>query len=127
MVCRSQQPLYVVKGSKEQGQEGDSEAFFEVKPTKAAIGGFTSEIQVFETHELSLQQGDAIYLFSDGYADQFGGPAGKKMMTRKFRETLLAISPLSLREQQSRLEDHFDQWKGGHEQVDDVLVIGIRL
>ncbi|HAN77032.1 MAG TPA: hypothetical protein DCQ31_04270 [Bacteroidales bacterium] len=67
------------------------------------------------------------YVFSDGFGDQFGGPAGKKFMTNNFRDLLLSISDLPINEQQAKLENTFDEWKGGLEQVDDVLVIGFKI
>ena len=74
-----------------------------------------------------MQEGDAIYLFSDGYADQFGGAAGKKMMTKKFKDKLIEIKDLNMIEQKKVLDDFYENWKTGYEQVDDVLVIGIRV
>jgi serine phosphatase RsbU (regulator of sigma subunit)/Tfp pilus assembly protein PilF len=99
----------------------------EVKPTKAAIGGWTENVRVFENNELHLEKGDTIYLFTDGYADQIGGEKGKKIMTRKFKEILLNIQHLTMEAQEKELERVFNEWKGNHEQVDDVLVIGIRV
>jgi serine phosphatase RsbU (regulator of sigma subunit) len=98
----------------------------EIKPTKHAIGGFTSNEQVYENHELMLNAGDMIYLSTDGYADQFG-ESNKKLTTKKFREILLGINHFSAREQKQRLEDFLVDWKGNVEQLDDILVIGIRL
>jgi ligand-binding sensor domain-containing protein/serine phosphatase RsbU (regulator of sigma subunit) len=100
----------------------------EIKATKTAIGGFTEDDQVFEQHSIELNTGDTFYLFSDGYADQFGGDHGKKMMTKRFKEVLLEINSMSMHDQQVHLLNYFDSWKGAaHEQVDDVLVIGIKI
>jgi serine phosphatase RsbU (regulator of sigma subunit) len=108
----------------------------EIKATKKAIGGFTDEEQQFETHQLQFEQGDTIYIFTDGYADQFSGNdvgrngssfgQGKKLTTKKFRELLLANQKLSMKEQETVLNKFMDDWKGTSEQVDDILVIGIR-
>lgn len=99
-----------------------------IKPTKSAIGGHQSgEREEFSDHEIQLAKGDTIYLFTDGYPDQFGGPEGKKMLSKHFREVLKQIQPLSMKEQEKQLLDHFRQWKGNYEQIDDVLVIGVRL
>ena len=73
------------------------------------------------------QKNDTIYIFTDGYADQFGGENGKKLMTAKFKEMLLSIQDLNMRRQETFLKDFFDKWKGYNEQVDDVLVIGVRV
>jgi ligand-binding sensor domain-containing protein/serine phosphatase RsbU (regulator of sigma subunit) len=99
----------------------------EIKATKTAIGGYTLDDQVFEEHTLTLEKGDAVYLFSDGYADQFGGKSGKKMMTKQFKENLISIKSRGMSAQGEFLLEYFNNWKGDvNEQVDDVLVIGIR-
>ncbi len=81
----------------------------------------------FTTHHIQLNKGDLIYLFSDGYADQFGGPEGKKFMSKRLKETFLSIQHLEMYAQKKALEKTFEEWKGTHEQVDDVLVMGIRI
>ncbi|MGZ3920827.1 MAG: histidine kinase, partial [Bacteroidia bacterium] len=63
----------------------------------------------------------------DGYADQFGGTNHKKMMTKRFKDILLEISPMTMSQQKEYLANFFEEWKGNNEQVDDILVIGIRL
>jgi serine phosphatase RsbU (regulator of sigma subunit) len=74
-----------------------------------------------------LNKNDSIYLFSDGYADQFGGPEGKKFMTANIRKLLLDIHHLPMEEQARRLRDTFIEWKGDQEQVDDVVFLGLRV
>jgi serine phosphatase RsbU (regulator of sigma subunit)/tetratricopeptide (TPR) repeat protein len=111
-------PLWICRSGKE---------WLEFKPTKAAIGGHTSDEQEFELHELNLQPNDRIYLFTDGFADQFGGDEGKKIMTRRFRDWLNEIQQLSMEKQRDELQFRFERWKGTTEQVDDVLLIGIRV
>jgi serine phosphatase RsbU (regulator of sigma subunit) len=74
-----------------------------------------------------LKRGDCIYLFSDGYADQFGGPAGKKFMRRRMRELIVRMSVLPMSDQRILIETNLDQWRGDNEQVDDILMIGIRI
>jgi serine phosphatase RsbU (regulator of sigma subunit) len=102
--------------------------FTAVKPDKFPIGGLQMQQgRSFTRHTLALQPGDAIYIFSDGYADQFGGPNGKKMLSSKFREKLLGLQQIKMAEQGDILRKHFDDWKGSLDQVDDVLVIGIRV
>jgi serine phosphatase RsbU (regulator of sigma subunit) len=98
------------------------------KPDKHTIGGAIDDVtKEFTSHTISLAKGDMIYLFSDGYADQFGGPNGKKFMTRKFEQLLLSIAPLDCSQQKMKLETTFKEWKGTLEQVDDVCVVGIRI
>lgn len=97
-------------------------------PDKVPIGGLQMAAdRSFKNNIVKLQKNDIVYIFTDGYADQFGGEKGKKMMTAKFKEKLIAIQTLSMREQEEELKTHFQTWKGNHEQVDDVLVIGIRV
>ena len=67
-----------------------------------------------------------VYIFSDGYADQFGGPKGKKFLYKRFRDLLLEISRFPAESQSGMLEEAFRGWRGIHEQVDDILVIGMR-
>lgn len=98
-----------------------------IRGTPTAIGGLTEDSQHFETHTLKLQQGDTIYLFSDGYADTFSGISGKKLMTKKFKQILLNIQNQSMQEQEKHLNNFIENWKDGTEQVDDILVIGIRV
>lgn len=85
------------------------------------------EIHPFTNQVFELQKNDSVYLFTDGYADQFGGESGKKFMYKRFKETLLAIQNKSMSDQKTELLRIFQDWKGNLEQVDDVLVIGIRV
>ncbi len=97
-------------------------------PDKFPIGGLQmARDRAFTNHSIQLQPSDTIYIFTDGYSDQFGGPHGKKLMKAKFRETLLSIQPMDMLEQETHLRQFFEQWKGDTEQVDDVLVIGVRI
>jgi serine phosphatase RsbU (regulator of sigma subunit) len=99
----------------------------EIKGTRKAIGGFTEDDQHFDSHELKLQAGDTFYIATDGYADQFGGESGKKLMTKKFKEILLDIQDKPMQEQKKHLNKFIENWKAEAEQVDDILVIGVRL
>lgn len=99
----------------------------EIKATKTAIGGYTEDNQHFERHTIELQKGDAFYIFSDGFADQFGGEQGKKMSTKRLKEYLSGLQNNSMKEQLEKLTSYFTAWKGSNEQVDDVLLIGVRV
>lgn len=99
----------------------------EIKATKKAIGGFTEDSQHFDTHVVQLQHGDTFYIFSDGYADTFSGADSKKLTTKRFKEILLSIQDKSMQDQELHLDNFVENWKAGTEQVDDILVIGIRL
>ncbi|MCC7332144.1 MAG: SpoIIE family protein phosphatase [Flavobacteriales bacterium] len=105
----------------------DSNQIEEIKATKFAIGGFTDDNQQFEQHQIQLKKGDTIYLFSDGFADQFGGVKKKKLMTGKFKDIILGIQSLGLQDQKDYLDNFITSWMDGIEQIDDILVIGIKL
>lgn len=98
-----------------------------VRPTKVGLGGSTPDSQRFEAVDVPLQQGDTFYLLTDGFADQFGGPQQRKLMGNRLREELVSIRHLTMPEQEAHLSRFFHAWKGANEQVDDVLVIGVRL
>ena len=98
----------------------------EIKADKQPIGKYENR-KPFTHHSVQLQTGDRIYLFTDGYADQFGGPKGKKFKYNQLNELLLSINSSDLTQQQSKLSGVFDAWKGELEQVDDVLVVGIKV
>ncbi|MFL5751886.1 MAG: SpoIIE family protein phosphatase [Bacteroidia bacterium] len=112
-------PLWIIKnGSKE---------LIEYKATKCAIGGLTEDSQEFEQNDITLGKGDIFYLFSDGFADQFGGANKKKLMTKKFKEILVEISHQPMHEQRQYLDDFIEEWKGDVEHIDEILVIGVRV
>jgi serine phosphatase RsbU (regulator of sigma subunit) len=104
-------PVYVVRNGVLQ----------EIKPNKACIGGGEEE-HVYETVTFQLEPNDAVYLFSDGVADQFGGDKGKKWMSKNFKESLLTVSKERSAES---IKTIFENWKGSHSQTDDVTVVGI--
>ncbi len=97
-----------------------------VPSTRQPIGRHAKK-DVFRVNELQLNQGDVIFLFSDGYADQFGGSRGKKMGIQRFKEILLNTKGKSMSEVKKDLEMYFFEWRGTCEQVDDVSVIGIQI
>jgi len=100
--------------------------FNEVKADKFPIGYYSEEAKSFSNNRLKIQKGDTYYIFSDGFADQFGGPKGKKFMVNQFRTLLTRIHKLPMIEQKSILNQTIETWRGGLEQVDDILVIGFR-
>lgn len=111
-------PLYIISDNSLQ----------EIKPDKFPIGGKDAyQDKKFTNHRLKINKGSMMYISSDGYADQFGGETGKKFMTKNFKNLLLSIAEKSPPEQEKILNNTFEQWKGSREQVDDVLVIGIRI
>ena len=111
-------PMYVFRGKQ----------FTEYKPDKISIGIFSDgEQKKYTNHKVQLLSGDTLYLFSDGYADQFGGAQGKKFKLSQFKATLLNFQDENMHTQYTMLEKTMDTWRGSHEQVDDMLVIGIRI
>jgi serine phosphatase RsbU (regulator of sigma subunit) len=98
----------------------------EVKPDKIPIGYYSEEAKTFSNNHLKFEKGDTCYIFSDGFADQFGGPKGKKFMVNQFRNLLIRIHKLPMDEQKAILHQTIEMWRGGLEQVDDILVIGFR-
>jgi len=99
----------------------------ETKGTKAAIGGTTLINQNFDSHSIQLQKGDTFYIFTDGYSDTFGGQQGKKLTSGKFRQMLLDVQEKSMQDQEKYLENFLENWVSGIGQVDDILVIGVRI
>lgn len=98
----------------------------ELNPDKYIIGGGVKEGKEFSSQTFQLEEKDMLYLFSDGYQDQFGGEKKKKLGTRRFKELLLEIAQKPVQEQKELIEKEFNLWKGNYSQIDDVLVIGIR-
>ncbi len=113
----AQNPVYLVRANELIELSGDG----------FSIGSYVNGEREFTAKNCSIQSGDCVYTFSDGYADQFGGPAGKKFMRKQFRQMLIDVQHLSMEEQLAALEKRFDDWRGSNEQVDDVLVIGVRI
>ncbi len=141
-------PLYVVKeaaaeaipevafyrqGERIEADEGTVRPFkkspdgFEIKGDKMAVGYEPDTAEAFTTAVLEVPPGGMLYMFSDGYADQFGGPKGKKFRYGPFKELLARIHTMSSEEQKWELDRIFEDWKEGQEQVDDVCVVGVRV
>lgn len=109
-------PVYIIRNKE----------LHEIKGDKKAIGSYESE-HSFTDKEFQLEKGDMVYVFSDGYADQFGGPKGKKLKYSVFKQLLIDNSHLTVGQQKEVLENYFEEWKGNLEQLDDVCVIGVRI
>ncbi len=100
----------------------------EITGDKKSLGGeMSNEKKIFTNRTTQLNTGDSFYIFSDGFADQFGGPHGKKFMMMRFKELLVGIRNMSMAEQEKELNLAIENWKQNTEQVDDILVIGIRI
>ena len=98
----------------------------DIKPNKQPIGLYHPSTP-FTTHQLELNKGDSIYVFTDGYQDQFGGSKGKKFKVKQLKEIILENSELSMNDQLILLKTTFLQWKGELEQLDDVCMIGVKI
>ena len=126
-------PLYIITERNLSGfqnltglVEDSTNLFYEIKPNKMPIAIYEKN-DAFTTHEIQLEKGDQVYMFSDGYADQFGGPKGKKFKYKPFKKLLLDNADKTMLEQKEILNTAFEDWKGDVEQIDDVVLIGIKI
>ena len=111
-------PLYLIRDNK----------LIVLRGNRFPIGNFEDEIPPkFDEHKMALRKNDVLYIFSDGYADQFGGPKEKKFKYEQFRDLLLEIHNKPMAIQKAILDDTFKAWKGNLDQVDDILVIGFKI
>jgi len=106
--------------------EFDNHHIIEIKADRQPVGKYEKS-KPFTNHQVQLIKGDSIYITSDGYYDQFGGEDGRKMKTKTLRKLLIEIQNLPMIEQHTRLKDFYSNWKGNHEQIDDVCVFGVRV
>lgn len=107
-------------------EQHDDYLFIEVKADKQPIGKYDNP-KPYTTHTIELNEGDSFYIFSDGYADQFGGEKGKKFKAANFKNLLLSIQSEPMERQRIIIDEAFEKWKGEIEQLDDVCVIGVRM
>lgn len=110
-------PVYIIRNNE----------IIEIDSDPFSIGTYVNNEKEFTNHIVQLEMGDCLYLFSDGYADQFGGPKGKKFMRKQFRTMLLQHNQLPMAEQKWRIAETLDRWRGEQDQIDDILVMGIRV
>jgi serine phosphatase RsbU (regulator of sigma subunit) len=128
-------PLYIIR-KKDQPAQKDLVPFasidngeyslFELRGDKQPIGTHWEETP-FRTTSVYLKEQDSFYMFSDGFVDQFGGPDRKKFKSMNFKKLLLSVQDKPLEIQQLRIEEAFDQWKGAYEQIDDIIVLGVKV
>lgn len=129
-------PLYVIrpKGKKlvssekeyDVAVEGEKFDLYEVKANKQPIGAYFDR-KSFITHYFQLEKGDSIYVFSDGFADQFGGPKGRKYMYKPFKRKLLEVQEKDMSEQRIILNSEIENWMKNFEQIDDICLVGVRV
>lgn len=115
-------PLWIIRDV----AETESDRLETYSPDKVSIGGLTDDHYMFITREIPLKKGDTYFMFSDGLADQFGGGTGKKFTTKRLKKLLMEINELPMLHQDNMIRKQFGEWKGEHEQVDDVLIIGVK-
>lgn len=129
-------PIYIVRDKNQSiienallfSTENDKKVLYEIKGNKFPVGiHMGTTLQPFYKHHIQLVKGDVFYIFSDGYADQFGGPSAKKLKYNQFKKFILESMFLTMEEQRIYLEQKLNEWQGDLEQVDDVLVIGVRI
>jgi serine phosphatase RsbU (regulator of sigma subunit) len=111
-------PLWIIRSGNKEVEE--------IRADRQHIGSHLRE-NPFNNHELQLNSGDSVYLFSDGYPDQFGGEKGKKYKSTNLKRFLLSIQDKDMEIQRTLLREEFTRWKAGFEQVDDVCVMGVRI
>lgn len=104
--------------------ENDS---YYIKGNRSSVGGESVMEKYFDDQEYYLGEGDTIYLFSDGISDQFGGPDGKKMKIARLKTLLEQVSKLPMEEQKAAIINYYDEWRGSYEQVDDILLMGVKV
>lgn len=109
-------PLYIIRNGE----------LIEYKGDKMPVGAHINENR-FTLNEINIYPGDNLYLFSDGYVDQFGGEKGRKFMSKPFKRLLISLNKMPMKQQLTILEDSLDQWQAAHYQVDDILVIGMQI
>ncbi len=110
-------PMYILRNGE----------ILETKADKLMIGAGASRYRPFQLHTIKIEKGDEVILFSDGYADQFGGPFGKKLKYKPFKQMLLSVAGKSMQEQHAFVQNSFDEWRKNFDQVDDVCVVAVRL
>ncbi|HYG50276.1 MAG TPA: PP2C family protein-serine/threonine phosphatase [Flavobacteriales bacterium] len=116
-IALANNPLWLVRDGKVTEYQAD----------KMPVGKYSEEMKSFRTQQIKLQKGDIIYTFTDGYADQFGGPKGKKFKYKQLEELLLKNAHLPMEKQKEILDQSFEAWRGTFEQIDDVCVIGVKV
>jgi serine phosphatase RsbU (regulator of sigma subunit) len=104
----------------------DGEQYY-IRGNKSSVGGESVNEKYFDDQEYYLKKGDSVYMFSDGYPDQFGGPNGKKLKIIRMKNLIDEIKDLPMDQQYLAVRDYFDEWKGDLEQVDDVLFMGVMI
>lgn len=115
-------PVWIIRPIK----ASKAHEIIELKANRMPVG-YHYDDKDFTAQEFQLQKGDAIYLFTDGFVDQFGGPDGKKYKSKKFKEMLLTLQHLSMKDQALMINKEFNDWRGDNEQIDDLCLVGVKV
>lgn len=118
-------PLYLVRKNNDDTEQ--KYRLVQIKPDRMPISIHKKAEKSFTNRTIHFEHNDTIYMFSDGYVDQFGGSKGRKFLAKNFKKLLTGIQDVPMNEQKAILEEQFQRWKGEHRQIDDILVMGIRL
>ncbi|MEN8203317.1 MAG: tetratricopeptide repeat protein [Bacteroidota bacterium] len=114
-------PLYLIRDV-----DGEPE-LKEFKADRMPLGYYQGKDRAFTNHDIALEQGDTFYIFSDGFVDQKGGKDDKRYMSKRFKNTLLKIQDESMHDQKELLDQELSDWMGSNSQIDDILIIGVRV
>ena len=114
-------PLYLIR------EEQRKVELIEFKADRMPLGYHQGKDRTFTNHDIKLEIGDTFYIFSDGFIDQKGGPDQKKFMSKKFKNLLLEIHEEPMFDQKNKLEKALIEWMGDHNQIDDILIVGVRV
>ena len=117
IVSSANNPVWIIRGTET----------IEIKADKMPVGKHDKQNISFTQQEIQLQSGDVVYSLTDGFPDQFGGPKGKKFMYKNLEKILIESKDELLEVQKNILDKEFDKWKGSHEQIDDVCIIGLKI
>jgi serine phosphatase RsbU (regulator of sigma subunit) len=110
-------PLWLIRGGE----------IVETRADRQPVGFFGDNLNTpYTNHEIEVEPNDMVYIFSDGYADQFGGPRGKKFKYSQFKKLLTTITDKPMQEQRDILNTRIEEWMGEEEQIDDILVVGVK-
>jgi serine phosphatase RsbU (regulator of sigma subunit) len=116
----AKRPLWIIRNNQTEVEE--------IHGSKKTIGGVITDINPnYDCHEIQLCKGDCFYMFSDGFSDQFRAGGDKKITSKRFKDLLLSINYKSMSEQKEEINCFLNNWKDGAEQIDDILIIGVRV
>ena len=129
-VIRSSMLELIVNDKKQKSSllsDDEKYGLYEVKADRMPVGIYLKEKESFTNNIIKINKGDTLYIFSDGFSDQFGGENGSKFKSKKFKQLLLSIQDKNMKKQKEILNTTIDTWRGDIEQIDDILVFGVKI